>query len=127
MASPLTLDATEMRSALTRLGEIAEDEGMYLELTVVGGACMLLGLGATASTRDVDYVASNASDEELRRLARIVAAERGWPEDWLNGNARTSFESRPRAPFSSKSLAFAFVPSRSSSSSRPSSSRCATT
>lgn len=82
------LDAATMASALTRLGELAAAEGRSLELTVVGGASMLLGFGARRSTRDVDYVSSNVPDDVLSPLARVVAAERGWPDDWLNGNAR---------------------------------------
>ncbi|MBC7173239.1 MAG: hypothetical protein H5U40_12450 [Polyangiaceae bacterium] len=62
------LDVAEMSAALTRLGELASEECVHLELVVVGGASMLLGLGSRRSTRDVDYVASNVPDEKLQEL-----------------------------------------------------------
>ncbi len=50
---------------------------------------MVLGFDARQSTRDVDAII--LEPEEVRRvriLARQVAEEHDWPEDWLNDGAK---------------------------------------
>jgi predicted nucleotidyltransferase len=83
------LEREELIAALQRLGELAQARGEQIELVVVGGAAMVLGFSARSSTQDVDAVAIPASLTSLvRELARQVAQERGWPEDWLNDAAK---------------------------------------
>lgn len=80
-----TLERQEIVDALRRLGELADANGTPIELLIVGGAVMVLEFQARASTRDVDVVILSPSDPAVvRALARTVASERGWPEDWLN-------------------------------------------
>jgi len=50
---------------------------------------MVLGYDARQSTRDVDaFIVSPDEARLVRNLAKRVAAEREWPEDWLNDGAK---------------------------------------
>ena len=50
---------------------------------------MVLGYQARQSTRDVDAVIIAPREARLvRTLAKQVAEERDWPEDWLNDGAK---------------------------------------
>ncbi|MBM3853032.1 MAG: hypothetical protein FJ399_07735 [Verrucomicrobia bacterium] len=76
----------EILAALRRLSELAAAEGVRLEMTLYGGAVMLLAYDARDVTKDVDAIVH--PPEVARRLAHRVAAELGWPEDWLNDEVR---------------------------------------
>lgn len=80
------LTKAEIEAALNRLSELAAAEGVRLEMTVYGGALMLLAYDARRTTKDVDAI-FHPSDVGRRLIAR-VAAERGLAEDWLNDNVR---------------------------------------
>jgi len=84
-----TFSKQEILDGLKRLGELAESQGFRIRLTLVGGAAMVLGFDARQSTRDVDVVILAPEEARLvRNLARQVAEERDWPEDWLNDGAK---------------------------------------
>jgi len=85
-----TLTRTDILAALERLGQLAAAQGLAVELTLMGGAVMVLAYNARLSTRDVDavIVAPRGAESRVRKLAAQVAAERGWPEDWLNDAAK---------------------------------------
>ena len=76
-------------SALERLGQLADAEGIKVELVVLGGAAMVVAYGARQSTHDVDVaILAPREAQVVRQLATVVADERGWPEDWLNDAAK---------------------------------------
>jgi hypothetical protein len=84
-----TFSRQDIQEGLRRLGELAEAQGFHIQLTLIGGAAMVLGFDARQSTRDVDVII--LEPEEVRRvriLARQIAEERDWPEDWLNDGAK---------------------------------------
>ena len=84
-----TFSREEIQDGLKRLGELAEAQGLHIRLTLVGGAAMVLGYQARQSTRDVDAVIIAPREARLvRTLAKQVAEERQWPEDWLNDGAK---------------------------------------
>jgi predicted nucleotidyltransferase len=84
-----TLTREEIVSALEQLGRLADQEGVEIQLVVIGGAAMVLTFGVRLSTRDVDVVIVAPREGAIvRRLARSVATERDWPEDWLNDAAK---------------------------------------
>jgi len=72
--------------ALNRLGDLAEQDDVTLELCVYGGSAMMLAYGARESTKDVD-VTAKPSDVALR-LARRVGELLGLAEGWLNDDVR---------------------------------------
>ncbi len=79
----------EIEEGLRRLGELAQAKGLQVELTLVGGAVMVLRFDARPSTRDVDAVIRSPREARLvRDLAKQVAEEHDWPEDWLNDGAK---------------------------------------
>lgn len=84
-----TFSREEIQDGLKRLGELAQAKGFHIQLTLVGGAVMVLSYRARQSTRDVDAVIIAPREARLvRALARQVAEENDWPEDWLNDGAK---------------------------------------
>jgi hypothetical protein len=79
----------EIITGLTRLGELAQAQGISIELTLLGGAVMVLAFHARESTRDVDAVILSPREaRKVRELAKQVADEKNWDEDWLNDAAK---------------------------------------
>jgi hypothetical protein len=79
----------EIIEGLTRLGELAQARGLHIDLTLMGGAVMVLAFQARAATRDVDvFIRAPREARLVRELAKQVARERDWNEDWLNDGAK---------------------------------------
>jgi len=84
-----TLNRDDIIAALERLGQLALEETLTIELIAMGGAVMVLAYNARLSTRDVDVMIVAPRDaQRVRQLAARVAVERHWPEDWLNEGAK---------------------------------------
>jgi len=84
-----TFSRQEIQDGLRRLGELAQAQGLHVRLALVGGAAMVLAYEARQSTRDVDVVIMSPAEARLvRNLVKRIAAERDWPEDWLNDGAK---------------------------------------
>ena len=84
-----TFTRQQIESGLRKLGELAQAKGLKIQLTLVGGAVMVLRFGARLSTRDVDAIILFPPEAKIvRELARQVAEENDWPEDWLNDGAK---------------------------------------
>lgn len=79
----------EIEEGLKRLGELAQVKGLHIQLTLVGGAVMVLRFNARPSTKDIDAVILQPREARLvRELAKLVANEFEWTEDWLNDGAK---------------------------------------
>jgi hypothetical protein len=80
------LDADQVRTLLTDLGERLAARGIEARLFLVGGAAMALAYSRRRVTRDLDAVFEPKREiyEEAAKLAR----ERGLPEDWLNDSVK---------------------------------------
>ena len=84
---PLTLlTRQEIEAALSRLSQLAAAEGVRLEMTLYGGALMLLAYDGRTVTKDVDAIVH--PPEVARRLIAKVAAERGLHGGWLNDDVK---------------------------------------
>ena len=84
-----TLSKEEIIRALERLGQLAQAQGYEIELIIVGGAAMVLAYGTRQSTHDVDVVIVKPHEARVaRELAKKVARELDWNEDWLNDAAK---------------------------------------
>jgi hypothetical protein len=84
-----TITRQEIVEAFERLGQLAEERGLKIELALVGDALMVLVFGSRDSTRDIDAVILAPNEAHIvRELAQTVADERGWPDDWLNDGAK---------------------------------------
>lgn len=85
--SPLTRE--RIIRALTRLGELAQEQGHTLMLVVVGGAALVLRYNARGSTQDVDvFMLTPPERRDTRAWAEIVARELGLRHEWLNDGAK---------------------------------------
>ena len=82
------LSVQDLNDALTELGRRAHAQGKVVEIAVYGGSALMLASNFRVATQDVDAVAD--TDQDLvDRLALDIAAERGWPQNWLNDGVRT--------------------------------------
>ena len=80
------MDKQLILAALERLGALADDEGLKLEICIYGGAALLLAYESGTVTKDVDAVV--LPTKEGKRLSAVVAREMGLPEDWLNDQVK---------------------------------------
>lgn len=80
------MDKQLILEALARLGALADDEGLKLEICIYGGAALMLAYDSRAATKDVDAVVRPSRDGQ--RLAAIVGQEMGLPEAWLNDQVK---------------------------------------
>jgi hypothetical protein len=78
--------------ALRRLGELAQAEGVVLEVSLYGGAVFTLVYGSRDSTLDVDALIRPT--EIASRLASRVGKELGLPDDWINDHVRLFLSER---------------------------------
>jgi hypothetical protein len=84
-----TFTRKEIAEGIERLGQLAIESGIKVELVLVGGALMVLRFHARESTHDVDVAILAPTDaQKVRELARRVGKENGWPDDWLNDGAK---------------------------------------
>jgi hypothetical protein len=80
------LTKAEILGALARLAELAQEEGVRLEMTLYGGAVMMLAYDARDMTKDVDAIVH--PPEAARRLVARVARERGLHDEWVNDDVK---------------------------------------
>jgi hypothetical protein len=80
------LSRAQITHALRRLGELAQERRIILEVSLHGGAVFTLVYGSREATRDVDAVVRQ--HEIARQLALKVAQELDLPDDWLNDRVK---------------------------------------
>jgi len=73
-----------MIKALRRLGELAQNEGIKLEISIYGGSAFLLAYNSREATKDIDALLK--PKEEGERLAKVVTRELDLTEDWINSD-----------------------------------------
>ena len=81
----LSRDALEfgLKQIIRRLHE----SGAPAEMSIVGGAAISLWHNARrGATQDIDAVLAPA--DVILEVARSIAFEQGWPDDWVNDKAR---------------------------------------
>lgn len=72
--------------ALRRLGQLAREQNVTLEIALYEGAVFTLVYGSRDATKDVDAVFRPS--EIGKALAANVAAELGLPDEWLNDDVK---------------------------------------
>jgi len=80
-------DRATLEEAFKRLGELAVAEGKIVEISIYGGAALVLTMPHRVATRDVDAV-FEADRSFVRGAAGIIASELGWPQNWLNDGVK---------------------------------------
>ncbi len=81
-----SLSRNRISQALRRLGELAEELKITLEVSLYGGAVFTLVYGSRDATKDVDAVVRQS--EIAKTLATKVATELDLPDDWLNDDVK---------------------------------------
>ena len=80
------LDRDDLIAGLTELAIRAGRASLgAVTIDVIGGAALRLAYFDRATTVDID--ARLAPEDQLRPIIRDIAAERGWPENWINSDA----------------------------------------
>ena len=82
-----TLDAEQLRSLLTRVGALAANRGVELELVALGGAAIALLFESRRVTRDIDIIDVQPSRALLAELAAQIADEDALSPRWLSDDA----------------------------------------
>jgi hypothetical protein len=72
---------------LERLNQKARETGVIIDISVYGGAALILAFNLERATRDVDVVVKGDMSF-VRKLAAEIAAENDWPETWLNDGVK---------------------------------------
>lgn len=72
--------------ALKRLGVLARQNDIELEMSIYGGCAMILAFDRRQITRDVDAIFHPI--EAIRSLVKQVAEELSLPDNWLNDDVR---------------------------------------
>lgn len=80
------LTRADLIKGLNRLGELAAQEGLMLEVCVFGGAALMLAYDCRNFTKDLDVIV-RPSESGARLLAR-VGTELGYGEDWFDQEVR---------------------------------------
>ena len=83
-----------IEKALRRMGELAFEDGVQLEISIYGGTAMMLAYDRRAITKDVDAVVipSNRAARYIRQVAREFSLH----ERWLNDDVRIYLGTRGR-------------------------------
>jgi len=81
-----SLSRLQITQALRRLGTLAHEQNVTLEVSLYGGAVFTLVYGSRDATKDVDAVIRPSAI--AKTLAEKVARELGLPEDWLNDHVK---------------------------------------
>lgn len=99
------LTRDDIFSGLKRIGELAREEGMTVDIAVFGGSAIAMTWQFRVATRDVDAVVIKAKDKAfLNRAGKLIAEEKGWETDWLNDGVKgfigevQDFNEYPLAP-----------------------------
>jgi hypothetical protein len=88
------LSKNDIEDGLKRLGEIAEEHGMIIDISVYGGSALAIAWNSRVATKDVDAVA-HGDAAFLRKACQQIAEEKDWPEDWLNDGVKGFLSSSP--------------------------------
>ncbi|MFN9193543.1 MAG: hypothetical protein ACK5V2_07550 [Pseudomonadota bacterium] len=91
------LSKDDIVRGLRAIDKRAREAGVVIDVSIYGGAAMALVFDVRQSTKDVDAVV-NGPPEFLRLAAREVAADEGWPEDWLNDGVKGFTKTSREAP-----------------------------
>lgn len=87
------LTKDDILRGLRNIDAKARAAGVLIDLSIYGGAAMALAFDLRQATRDVDAVIRGAPDF-ARTVAAEVAAEEGWPSDWINDGVKGFTSSR---------------------------------
>jgi Nucleotidyltransferase of unknown function (DUF6036) len=83
----MLLSKIDILNGLELLSAKARDAHLTVDLAIYGGAALALAFDMRTATRDVDAVI-RSHHSFVRNAVREIAAERDWPENWLNDGVK---------------------------------------
>ncbi|MEO7980584.1 MAG: hypothetical protein ABI807_06795 [Sporichthyaceae bacterium] len=90
MTKQVLFTKEDLREALAELARRLRERGVSAGIRIVGGAALALAYYDRQPTIDIDaliYPSLEAEGPVLEMVA-TMAAEHGWPGDWLNSNVK---------------------------------------
>jgi len=81
------LKKEDILRGLQKIDARAKEAGIIVDISIYGGAALAIAFDLRYATRDVDAIVRGAPDF-LRKAAAEIAAEEGWPENWLNDGVK---------------------------------------
>jgi hypothetical protein len=87
MRDATLFDRDTLEQAFLDLGRQARLDGRVVEIAIYGGSALMLTMPWRIATRDVDAVFERDKGW-VRKAAAALAADRGWPVDWLNDGVK---------------------------------------
>lgn len=79
------MNTQEIEQYLSKFGEMYDGlKGPTLIISICGGAALMVSGLVTRTTQDIDLVAPRTLPPEFFQAAKIVAAEFGLPDNWIN-------------------------------------------
>src|SRR5581483_11984825 len=97
MPATAFLTRENLEAAFRALGAKARAAEKLVEIAIYGGSALVLTLPGRAATKDVDAVMQHDS-AWLRGAVSELAAEKGWPADWLNDGVKGWLSHRDADP-----------------------------
>jgi hypothetical protein len=80
-----TFDRAALLAAFDRIGEVARDNGAFLEIAVYGGSALMLASRFRYATEDADIGSLPTPwPDWLRGVVCEIASRNDWDDDWLN-------------------------------------------
>jgi hypothetical protein len=81
------LTRADILRGLELLNERARHDGIAVDISIYGGAALILAFDLERATRDVDVSITNDIGY-VRRVAGEIAEALGWPESWPNDGVK---------------------------------------
>jgi hypothetical protein len=82
--APVAFTRDDIISALEELAQLLAAADVTTTIRVVGGAALSVLHGRDTTTTDID--ALYGAPDQVRAAVATIAAQRGWPDTWLNGD-----------------------------------------
>ncbi|MDR3087337.1 MAG: nucleotidyltransferase [Azoarcus sp.] len=81
------LTREDILRGLKCLDQRAKQDGIAVDVSIYGGAALILAFDLKRATRDVD-VSVTGNLNYVRKVAAEIARTQGWPESWLNDGVK---------------------------------------
>ena len=102
------MTAEEITKYLNELNDELRLMNIKGEVSLFGGAVMVLAFNARAATKDVDAIFRPA--EEIRKAAAVIAARHGMRDSWLNDGVKGYWASHDEKILFSLPFLTVFIP-----------------
>lgn len=78
----------DILESLDLIAERLKSSNKTADIGIYGGSAVILLWEFRKSTRDIDIMIRNGA-EDIKNIAKDIAAQKGYPEDWLSDQVKT--------------------------------------